>query len=1272
MIKKGLTITTLAVISVLSWLAPVEARVARRYTERDGLPGNRATDIAQDRLGIIWTCNRNALSRFDGRDFVNYSLPLGEEDSFFDNICPSEDGNIWVATTSHLLLFNPVSEQFTKFSSICPGSESLKDIRMMSYGTDRSLWMATTGGVFSWNEGRKELKRYFKSPSLALLKDIDTLWITDYRSIMKYDAGTDSMVDRVEVIPEPFDTDKITTLHSDSDGFLWIGTWDGRILKYDRTSGSVSVELSTNWPSTLKASRIHDIQKNSEEELILATDSGLLLFDKKTGGLSLWDKNSSGDSYYRVFQDRDDGIWLATYFNGIEYIPPHARNLELYTDDGAPGSLKGSAVSDFCEDESGNVWISTENGGLNYFNTKTHSFTDYSSVSYNNIHALLLDDGQLWMGTFSHGLERMDLTGGSIKRFRHSPSDDTSLCDNHVYAICKDPSGDIYVATLHGVCRYEKKTGQFIREKQLGRNFCTDICITGDGTTWVSSKSSGIWMKASGGSRWTHFSPGLNNCMPLQTERVNKLTESADGSIFAATDNAGILYYDKDGGEFIQYFTNKGLPSVSCYGVIQDGSGVLWIASDGGILKYSTEKGLLGRFGIENGMQGNLFNMAAPRMTSDGKMWFGGVNGFNCFHPSDFDTPVVPSPPVITSVSYNTKNGEVRQSLPVDGPVLHWKSPSLSVSFCSTDFASMGQTRFAWRMEGHSKTWTETSEHTVSIYNIRPGKHIFEVTTCGWDGLWSDHTTELEITVQRNPLLSWWAITLYLAAIVATVSWIIHMRVREKNIALEKETIQAKIDFFGDVAHEIKTPVTLIKAPLEQVMVSGHWDESDKTNLEIIQKNTDRLTELIRQLLDFRKVDKTGFEIHLEEIDLNLLAKDMVARFQPVDGSIRIEFESSGTDLRCKLDREAVTKILSNLMMNALKFARTLVTIKTSRTENDKIVISVSDDGPGIPQGNIEDVFKPFYQVNPDGNKGFGIGLSLVKILAEKHQGSVSIRNNPQSGCSATVTLPYISCGSQPAISDPLDTTDKKDTMLIVEDTADMLQFLSGLFSKEWNVIGARNGIEAVDILEVEQVDFILSDLMMPGMDGLELLRSVRSNKTTSALPFVLLTAKDDSDTRIAGLEAGADAYIEKPFGPAQLVATVDGICSVRRRIKEKFTTEPETGFEGIRDEDAAWLGKIDEVILENLESDILNADILASRLSTGKAGFQKRLKALTGMSAGEYIKVFRLKKAASLLRDGKYRIGEISYMVGYSDQSYFTKCFIAQFGVLPKDYARK
>lgn len=1250
--------------------SPAGAGVVRRYTEREGLPGNRATDVAQDSRGFIWTCNRNAVSRFDGRGFLSYSLPLGEEDYFFDNICPSPDGKMWVATTNKLLLFDPKSEQFTKFASICPDSDNLRDIRMMTYGPDGRLWMSSISGVFSWNEEKRELRRYSPEYSLACACDGRNVWIAAYKSLFSYDAQADSLVSRLNL--DISGTDKITAVCPGSEDCLWIGTWDGCLFRYEISSGRISRMLSTNWPTALKTSRIHDIYENSPEELILATDSGLFLFDKAGGELSLWEKESEGDSYYKIFQDRENGIWIATYFHGLEYSSPRMRNLELYTETGAPGSLKGTAVSDFCEDGDGNVWVATENGGLSLFNPESQTFKDYSSVTYNNIHALLLDGRYLWMGTFSHGLERMDLRTGAIRRFRNSPSDGNSICDDHVYALCKSRDGNILVATLHGVCVYDQNSGIFREESQLGRNFYTDIMEDSDGTVWAASKSSGIWMKVAGGARWTHFFPESATSLPLQTDRVNKILEGSDGTIYAATDNAGILCYDKDGGAFRQLFTDEGLPAVSCYGVLQDGEGNLWISSNSGILKFHPEKGLLGQFSVEAGMQGSLFNLSSCHMTSDGKMWFGGVNGFNCFYPSDLSTQTAPAPPVITFIEYRDGGRGVRQALPSECPVLHWKNASLAVSFCATNYSAPSQTRFAWKMDGYNSTWTETSERSVSMFNIRPGKHVFQLRACNSDGVWSETMATLQVTVLRNPFLRWWAIALYVMAASLIVVETVRFRRKEKKFAQEKDTAQAKIDFFGDVAHEIKTPVTLIKAPLERVISSGNWSDADKVNLDIIQKNTDRLLELVRQLLDFRKVDKTGFEIRLEDTDPCLLARNMTARFQPVDGKIRIVCDTPEQEIRCRLDREAVTKMLSNLLMNALKYAGSLITVKLAVPGDGTLELSVADDGPGIPEESIKDVFKPFFQVNPKEDRGFGIGLSLVRLLAEKHQGKVSIGNVPGSGCKVTISLPFIDCDQALVVSDPLSAAERKDTMLVVEDTADMLQFLVTLFSKDWTVIGVRNGEEALETLEKEQVDFIISDLMMPGVDGIGLLKAVRSDKTMSALPFILLTAKDDSDTKIAGLEAGADAYIEKPFSPVQLVASVDGILAVRRHIREKYMSNPETGFDGIPEEDSQWLESIDEILLENLDSEDLGVNVLAARLSTGRTAFQRRLKALTGMTASEYVKVFRLKRAAAMIRDGRYRIGEIAYMVGFSDQSYFTKCFTNQFGVLPKDYAKK
>ena len=1241
--------------ALLLLLPEAGARVVRQYGERDGLPSNRTFDVAQDAKGYIWICTRNSLVRFDGREFTDYAMPMGDEDSRFDNICPSGQNGIWVASTQGLLLWDDAAGHFVRFSDIAANSFIPNQVYSMAYDSRGVLWISSKSGLCSWDADEGKCVRWYggECRAVAVASESHEVWFSSGSELLCLKNG--AVEHRAEISDglHKLSGTVITSLHLSSDGRIWIGTWSGELYWYDPWRSCLVTVLSDKWPDGLKKSRIHDIFDYSAGELLLATDSGLLSCDRFSGVCSLWDRNSAGDSYYRVMRDREGGIWFSTYFGGIKYISPRSQGIELYKDENRPGSLCGNAVSAFCEDPSGNMWIATENGGLNYLDVQKGVFTDYSTRSHNNLHALLLDGSDLWIGTFSQGLHRMNVKTGQVRVYRHSDADENSLCNDHVYTICKSRTGEILIGTLHGFCVYNAETNRFGTDPKLRSMFCSDIEEDHEGRRWVATKGSGIWMWSADSGRWTNFSL-LKGGLSLPSNGINDVYVNDSGTVYVATDNAGILRYDSGNGNWIQFFTDEGLPEASCNAILEDSAGNLWISTDSGLVRYNPATHIVAFYDRNDGIQGNQFIMASAYKSSDGRMWFGGVNGFNRFLPSAILTNI--GSPEVTVSSVESRGA------------------TLKLEYAALSYASPSHISYEWRLNGFQDEWDSTKDRSVSFYNLPAGRYSFEVRAKGADGIWGPSTVVKSLKVEGNPLLSWWAVAVYVLLAASSVWTVVSIRrrrlIEKRRIEQEQAIAREKMDFFNSIAHEIKTPLTLMKVPLEQVMSSESLPPELKTNLSLVYRNTRRLSELVNQLLDFRKIGREGYVLKYEDMEMRTAVTDILSRFSPPEGSpVKISSTLPDSALHCMLDREAFVKILSNLMLNALKYAKGEVTVSLY-VEGPSIVLVVCDDGPGVPQELLTEVFKPFYQVSGGRGNGIGLGLSLVKLLVEKHGGEVIMRNSINGGCLVEVRLPYLPATpgtevAEAAVSDGLQ------KMLVVEDNPDMLSLLGGLFSSEFRVLTAVDGSSALDILEHEQVDIVLSDLAMPGMDGFELLRRIRADEVIRNLPVVILSAKDNIQTRISSLEQGADAYVDKPFNAQQLSAVVNGILASRRRMAEQFSRNPEKPMDGIKSLDAEWLEIVDGIIRRNMSDEDFGADMLADQLFMSRSTLQRRIKTLCGLGSAEYIKIFRLRAAAQMLRSKSARVGEVAWEVGFRDQSYFTKCFTAQFGVGPKEFQK-
>ena len=847
------------------------------------------------------------------------------------------------------------------------------------------------------------------------------------------------------------------------------------------------------------------------------------------------------------------------------------------------------------------------------------------------------------------------------------------MCNDYVYVIFRASDETLYVGTMSGMCTFDKRRRKFSRVKITEGKFIYDIAEDTGGNIWVASKVGGIYRYSPSDGTWKNYHHDELDPRSPATDRYIRVYVDTGGQVWFCGESAGICRYDPLTDGFENFGTDDNLPNGIYYGVLDDRAGNLWLSSNQGILKYNPQLHTCARYTIEDGLQSNQFNFRSSHKTGDGTFFFGGINGFNCFSPFNISVNKVQPEIVISSVRmYRTDSFSVgleRHILPDGNLRIPYKTISFDIDFECLSYVAPGQNRYAWKLEGLNSDWVYTDQHSVSFMKLHAGRYTFRVRGCNNDGYWSNATRSLEISVQPHPFLSPVAKSVYFILIVLMIVGVVWGILRRQNEKKEKDLIQAKMAFFTQVAHEIKTPVTLIKSPLERIIETGKWDSAVTDNLNLMKRNVDRLLELIRQLLDFRKVDNEGFRLNCRETDISLLVEETVARFRNSTEKIAIRTDCPDAHVLFYADSEAFTKILSNLLANALKYARSTVVVALRILNDDRgrtLRLSVRDDGDGIPPRIQEKVFDLFYQKNPDSGKGFGIGLSLVKLLAEKHNGRVYVDRHTISGCELTVEIPdsgESARGGEISIpepaEEPADNPEAKPFhIMIVEDTPDLREFLVKNFEDIYDVLSAKNGAEALAILEKQACDLIISDALMPEMDGFDLLMKVRNSV----------------DSKIKGLEYGADVYIEKPFSLSYVKATVESLLENRKRAFRHFASRPNFQYEkdNMGRNDREWLNRLTGIIRENLACETLSVDLLVEKMALSRSSLHRKLKGLTGTSPNEYIQLVRLKAAAQLLRTGEYRISEVCYLTGFSSMSWFAKCFTKQFGMRPKDFIQQ
>lgn len=1314
-------------MSFLFVLIPLIAgNIYKKYDVRSGLSGNCVRSILQDSIGYMWFATQDGLNRFNGIEFTNYGHSSESDDNRYMNIvmiCPHSNNNqIWVASTEKLYLFDSRREKFSAFDKRADDGTIVNSVFGLAYDNEGQLWIGTANGLFVYNERKETLKHYLHSLSdphslphnhiwVVRNDSYGTLWIGTRNGLAKYNPRTDNFtvyISEGTSFGRPA-CNEIISLMESSQGELWAGTWYGGLARFNKETGQFKYHFGEG--DTLTIPRIRTLFQRTANSFYLGSDDGLYTFNTTTGECLLTDDEQANQSIYACYQDREGGIWIGSYFSGVSYLSPKHKDIEWYFSNGSEPSLSGNVISQFCEDPDGNVWIATEDGGLNVFDPHTRKFKNHllgannSSVGYHNIHALLYNEGKIWIGTFSRGLYILDIQTGKTKNYRHNRDHPLSIPNDHIYSIYKTQNGSIYLGTLSGFCQYDSKSDSFRTLEPLSSIFIYDITEDSHGDLWLASKRDGIWRYNPRTGKLRNYRHHPNDPTSPSSNWVIRVYIDHKQNLWFCTEGGGICRYHYQQDHFENFSTKDNLPNNIIYGILDDFSGNYWLSSNRGLIRYEPQNKRAQLYTIEDGLQSNQFNFRSSLQTRDGKFYFGGVNGFNCFYPFKLSINKVRPTASISAVYMHSSDDKISRSKRVPalgGQVtIPYQVVSFDVLFESLSYVAPSKNRYAYKLDGIHKDWIYTDKHNVSFLNLSPGEYTFRVKCSNNDEYWSNDDCCLHIEVLPPPWKSIYAKIFYLLIVLCTSYLLRILYLRKQRIVKQRkmkemeqvknqELFQAKITFFTQIAHEIKTPVSLIKAPLEAIMETHEWNSDVESNLSVIQKNTNRLLELIKQLLDFRKIDKEGYAFLFNQTDINRMIEETIDRFRAISlTGISISASLPEEHLQYNVDQEALTKIVSNLLSNATKYARTQIVVILNEhpsTQGRMLTICVRDDGPGIPQDEYTKVFEPFYQAGNTAHtgSGVGIGLSLVKLLVEKHNGQVYINPNYTKGCEVCVQIPYLepyvleTHSISPMLSEtPVSDKEPESTrysLLIVEDTTDMLEFLAKNLGNSYTIYKASNGKEALNCLEKTTVDLIISDIVMPDMSGFELLKAIRVDDMLCHIPFILLSALDSIDSKIMGLDYGADAYIEKPFSLSHLKATINNLLENRRMLFKHFTSVPDMSYDQtlMNKTDVKWINTVNEIITQNFTNEEFTIDRLAEEMAISRSNLQRKLKGLTGMPPNDYIRLIRLKTAGELLREGEHRINEVCYIVGFNNPSYFARCFQKQFGILPKEYVKK
>ncbi|HEY0669220.1 MAG TPA: two-component regulator propeller domain-containing protein, partial [Sphingobacteriaceae bacterium] len=1263
----------------------------------------------------------------------NKKNPQSLGNNFVFSITEFDKKTLWVATQGGVYIFDLERESFTKFAP-------LKDISVYDILRDQRglMWMGTkSDGLFCYNPKSKKTTNYKVS------RHANSISSNHIRKLVEDHAGNIwigtfghgiDVFDPVKKVFKNYNTgnsglssDFILTLYKDITGDIWAGTFAGGLNHWKRSSGTFKSFRKSDGNS-INDDIVRAIYQPSPGKLYIGTEKGLNVLNLTTNQFTSVVKKAnnpfglSDNAIYTICADREGGIWVGTFFGGANYLQEKSLGFELYYPTGERNSLSGSAVSAFLEDKPGMFWVGTEDGGLNYYNSFNNTFKQYpfesgqQKLSYHNIHSLFKDSkGNIWIGTFAGGLNVYNPSTGRVKNYKNNPSDPSSISNNNIYSIYEDKDHVIWVGTTKGLNIYDPQKDAFklVKEMGLGDNIIYDIYEDDTKTIWFATYDIGLISNNKRSGKWKQYlADGKKGS--LSSNKIICILDDHSGNLWLGTDGGSLNRLNLQDKTVTVFDETTGMDGNVVYGILQDDNRTLWISTNNGLYNFIPYRNSFKQFTNWDNLQSRQFNYNAYYKSSSGKLYFGGIKGFNSFYPDSVRDVNISNKIAFTNFQLFNKDVKINDpESPIDKPInyseriiLSHDQSVISIEYAALSFVAPNKTKYAYKMEGFDKEWNYVGTQRKATYtNLPAGNYVFKVKAAGNDGNWNSEGTSIRLTVNPPFYQSVWAYILYTFAAVgifiAFRRYTINQTRKENEIKLERinskkeqEFYSQKIEFFTAMAHEIRTPLSLIIAPLEKLLSSNNWKPDEQKQLSVMDENSGRLLTLVNQLLDFRRIESEFYTIYKEETDLVSLVHSIYSRFSAMSYQKGVKFTLSTkvSKLLVQIDPEAFTKILNNLLINAFKFTRTKVKIGINEPQQNSdgeyfFSVTVEDDGIGIPASEIDDIFKKFFKVSSGDHHysnlgGTGIGLALAKALVEKHNGNLEVSSKEKVNTIFKIIIPYTVSEEVPVQvvedleEDAANVLDEDSTtILVVEDDLSLNDFITqSLKAEGFKVFKATTGREALDVLEEYRIDLILSDVMMPVMDGMELCSNIKSNINYSHIPLVLLTARSNSESEIAAIETGADSYIVKPFKWKHVSAVIKNLLESRVRLKNKFAEQPFAKANSLttNSRDKKFLDKVIEIIEQRITDPQLSVEELSKDLAMSRSSLHKKLKSLSGYVPNEFIRLIRLKKAAQLILSQEYNISEISYLVGFNSHSYFSKCFVSQFKMPPSEFIEK
>ena len=1319
------------------------------YSDKSGLlPATRVYDIYEDHAGNEWVLTNNGLGMLaaGNRTMASYFVETAKQEKgkgqFF--YVAQEYGNEIFFGSDHGRIWR-YQKQGGQFELLqLPASSRIVEIKKIN---EQAILIVTkTDGFFVYDVASKGMEHYEasrlpKAPVRSAYMDkYSEIWFEQEvpGTVAHFNAKTKVL--KTEVIPvEPTSTDRSRPafhVHEDIYGTVWVHPYGGGFSRFDRENNRLQSFYNglsdANWRFSNK---IHS-----------------------------------------AFSDRQGNLWMCTHSKGLEKITFQASPFRMITPEPHRYESLSNEVRALCEDAEHNLWVGLKNGKLRVYGND-HSergyLTEAGTISHagaplkGNVYFIYQDSkSNLWIATKGEGLVKAEPRNGmcyKLTRYRHRKEDIYSLSDDNVYCVYEDSRGRIWVATFGGGVNYltHNQDGEeiFVSHRNNLKGFPIDKChkvrfITGDhrGNIWIATTVGALRVngdfKNPEDAVFHHYQRIQDDMYSLSNNDVHWILSTGEKELYLATFGGGLnklQSIDEDGdAAFKSYCVEDGLPSDILLSIREDNKGNLWMSTENGISKFIPEEERFENYADEHLSFRLRFSEAASLYTSWGNLMYGTSEGIFLFKPdslrkSTYVPPLVFSKLLISNEDVTPgENSVLQRSLDDTRRLkLSHKENIFTIQFAALDYTDPSEIQYAYILEGFEKSWNYVGKQRMATYtNLPKGDYVFKVRSTNAEGVWTENTRLLDIEVLPSfweTPFAYFLYVLFVLLIIVTAVYILFTIYRLKHeVSVEQQMTNMKLRFFTDISHELRTPLTLISGPVEYVLSNKRLPADIREQLQVVERDTNRMLHLINQILDFRKMQNKKMKIQVQRVDVVAFTRKVMENFDSVAEEHRIDFlfETEKPGLYLWIDADKYEKIIFNLLSNAFKYTPNGKMIKVFIHEDkDTVSIGVQDQGIGIAENKKKSIFVRFENMVDRNlfNPSTGIGLSLVKELVEMHKALISVDSKLGEGScfkidfqkgkehyddsvefmqdDATVCLEVQRQQTEETVSPQSETereaqenedmATSKGLMLLVEDNAELRIFLRSIFSPEYRIVEAADGMEGCDKALKLLPDIIISDVMMPEKDGIAMTRELRADMTTSHIPIVLLTAKSSIESKLEGLEYGADDYITKPFSATYLKARVKNLLVQRQKLQvlyrqdlmsagmaipvsdeqteKRLTDNPETDKSPVMSpNDRKFMDRLVEFMEKNMDNGELIVDDFVHELAVSRSVFFKKLKTLTGLAPIEFIKEMRINRAVQLIETGEYSMTQISYMVGINDPRYFSKCFKQKMGMTPTEYRDK